>query len=248
MNCAAQRCPENEKDGEVRNLKLRTIIGVSDLRAEPKFRSERVSQTIFGEAVDVLKGGSGDYMHVRAADGYEAYTSRNGFGKVSAEPEYKIVQAWKTGDIRLPVGSLLTEDDVEKMLIPRKFYRPLDYSVDVLGLARGYLGVPYLWGGVSEFGIDCSGLVQRVFGFNGVKLPRNAGEQEHAGKIVSSLDEAEPEDTVFFPGHVGIYMGKGRLIHANLHNQRVSITDLSDRSAYSSYLRKHVTSIRRIRN
>jgi hypothetical protein len=235
------------KPGEMIEMKLRLKIGISDLRAEPKFRSERVDQIIFGEDVDVLKGGSGDYIHVRAPDGYEAYISKNGLGKASGRAEYKIVQTWKKGDLRLPVGSLLTERDTEELQIPLKFYRPLDYSVDVLELAGRYLGVPYLWGGVSEFGIDCSGLVQRVFGFNGVKLPRNADQQELACRPVPSLDEAEPEDAVFFPGHVGIYMGKGRMIHANLHNQRVSITDLFDRSAYSEYLRKHVTSVRRIR-
>ncbi len=228
----------------MKNLKV--TVGVSDLRAEPAFRSERVDQVVFGETVRVIDGAKNDYLHVVAPDGYEAYISRFGLGRNNGTPEYKIVSTWKKEDMLLPAGSLLTAEDIKHLGIARKFYRPKTYTTERIEFARRYLGVPYLWGGVTELGIDCSGLVQRVFGFNGISLPRNADMQEKLGSEVGPLRDARRGDLIFFPGHVGIHMGGGLLIHANLHNQRVSITDLNGRDSYSRRLRKDITSIRRI--
>jgi hypothetical protein len=226
---------------------LKVTVGVSDLRAEPRFRSERVDQVIFGERVRMIDQGKEGYAHVLAPDGYDAYISKFGLGRGNGKPEWKVVKTWKGGDMLLPVGSLLTADDIGRLGITRNYFRPSGYTVDKIEFAKRYLGVPYLWGGVTELGIDCSGLAQRVFGFNGINLPRNADEQEKLGTSVQSLREAEPEDLIFFPGHVGIHMGDGMLIHANLHNQRVSVTDLNGRDSYSRYLKRSITSIKRIR-
>ena len=225
---------------------LKVKVGVSDLRAEPKFRSERVDQVVFGERVRVADAGEGDYVRVIAPDGYDAYISRFGLGRADGMPEYKIVNTWRYGDMLLPIGSMLTGNDIERLGIAKKFYRPAGYSSDRIEFAKRYLGVPYLWGGVTELGIDCSGLAQRVFGFNGIRLPRNADMQEKLGSSVGSLRESHPGDLIFFPGHVGIHMGGGKLIHANLHNQRVSITDLNGRDSYARRLKKDITSIRMI--
>lgn len=225
---------------------LKVTVGVSDLRAEPKFRSERVDQVVFGEKVRVVDEGKDDYVHVIAPDGYDAFVSRFGLGRVDGAPAYKIIRTWKGGDMLLPIGSLITAGDIRRLDIAQKFYRRESYSLDKIEFAKQYLGVPYLWGGVTELGIDCSGLAQRVFGFNGISLPRNADMQEKLGSDVSSLREAEPGDLIFFPGHVGIHMGGGRLIHANLHNQRVSITDLNGRDSYARRLKRDITSIKRI--
>ncbi len=226
---------------------LKVTVGVSDLRAEPRFRSERVDQVVFGERVHLLDPGKEGYAHVVAPDGYDAYISKYGLGRGSGRPDWKVVKTWKGGDMLLPVGSFLTAGDIGRLGITRNYFRPADYAVDKIEFAKRYLGVPYLWGGVTELGIDCSGLAQRVFGFNGINLPRNADAQEKLGTVVQSLRSAEPEDLIFFPGHVGIHMGDGMLIHANLHNQRVSVTDLNGRDSYSRYLKRNITSIKRIR-
>ncbi|HET9078178.1 MAG TPA: NlpC/P60 family protein [Acidimicrobiales bacterium] len=87
--------------------------------------------------------------------------------------------------------------------------------------AQRYLGVPYQWGGTDPAtGLDCSGLVQRVYSDLGVQLPRTSQEQATAGTPVASLADARPGDLVFFepgasgPGHVGIYIGNGQMIDA----------------------------------
>lgn len=82
--------------------------------------------------------------------------------------------------------------------------------------ASKYLGVPYVWGGETAAGMDCSGLVQRAFADLGVDMPRTAREQMREGTAVASIDDALPGDLIVFDGgaHIGIYVGDNRMIHA----------------------------------
>jgi len=98
----------------------------------------------------------------------------------------------------------------------------------VVGIAMRYLGVPYVWGGASPAGFDCSGLVMYVFSQVGVSLPHNAAAQYGYGSPVSSGD-LQPGDLVFFDGlgHVGIYIGGGQFIHAPHTGDVVKISSLS---------------------
>jgi hypothetical protein len=91
----------------------------------------------------------------------------------------------------------------------------------IIGTAELFINTPYLWGGKSSFGIDCSGLVQTVFRMNGITLPRNASHQAATGAAVNFISEAKPADLFFFDNengeitHVGIYLGNNRIIHSS---------------------------------
>jgi cell wall-associated NlpC family hydrolase len=99
----------------------------------------------------------------------------------------------------------------------------------VVEIARKYVGTPYRWGGASPSGFDCSGLVRYVYAQVGVSLPHNAAKQYQYGLSVSR-NRLEPGDLVFFDGlrHSGIYIGRGRFIHARQTGKRVSIARLDD--------------------
>ena len=108
-----------------------------------------------------------------------------------------------------------------------------DVRVDLISYATQFVGNPYVWGGTSlTNGADCSGFVQSVYNNFGVSLPRTSYEQQNAGREVS-YSEAQPGDLICYGGHVAIYMGNGKIVHAS--NSRDGIK-ISDNAAYRTIL------------
>lgn len=99
--------------------------------------------------------------------------------------------------------------------------------------AMKYLGVPYVWGGEDASGMDCSGLVQRVFADLGVTVPRVARAQATVGTEVPSLAQAQPGDLVVTRGgaHIAIYLGDNKIIHAPQPGENVSIREMFETDA-----------------
>lgn len=95
----------------------------------------------------------------------------------------------------------------------------------IVDIAKNYIGVPYVWGGTTPEGFDCSGLVQYVFREAGIKLPRTSAEQGKVGEYIEKED-LKPGDLVCFPGHIGIYVGEGQFLHAPDVGQKVRINSL----------------------
>ncbi len=107
-------------------------------------------------------------------------------------------------------------------------------SSDIINYASQFLGVPYVWGGTSPSGFDCSGLVQYVYGHFGINLPRVAADQQDVGLKVTR-DQLQPGDLVFFGDpahHVGIYVGNGMMLHAPHTGDVVRIGPLSSDFVY----------------
>ena len=114
-------------------------------------------------------------------------------------------------------------------------------GADVVAAAKKYLGVPYVFGGEDASGMDCSGLVQRVFADLGIDVPRVVPDQARLGTEVASLAEARPGDLVVSrgTGHIAIWLGDGKLLHAPRPGKDVQIVD--------NYLKdSDVTTIRRL--
>jgi cell wall-associated NlpC family hydrolase len=113
-----------------------------------------------------------------------------------------------------------------------------------------YLNAPYLWGGRSPFGIDCSGLVQMVFRINGFRMKRDASMQAGQGSQVSFADSAEPGDIAFFENeegiisHTGIVLHGKKIIHAS---GRVRIDDLDHEGIFNQELKKYTHKLRLIK-
>ena len=128
---------------------------------------------------------------------------------------------------------------------------------DLEGASKWYLNVPYLWGGRSPFGLDCSGFTQMVFKLNGIKLKRDAWQQAEQGKAISFLEEAQTGDLAFFDNedgkivHVGIVLpplsprrgagGEAKIIHAS---GKVRIDKLDHQGIYNAELKKYTHRLR----
>jgi gamma-D-glutamyl-L-lysine dipeptidyl-peptidase len=113
-----------------------------------------------------------------------------------------------------------------------------------------FLDAPYLWGGRSPFGIDCSGFTQLVFRLNGIQIPRDSQQQAELGESLSFVEEAMPGDLAFFDNaegritHVGLLIGNGQIIHAS---GRVRIDKLDHYGIHSSEARRYTHNLRVIK-
>ncbi len=212
------------------------INGVTDIRKKPDTKSERMSQLIFGETFEIVEN-LGEFTLIRTEDGVKGYvkTATIGEGK---ERKYKLKDRYRAKGKIFPFGSYLSQEDVQNFRVPKRYLASLEDEFDLLQFSKKFLGVPYLWGGTSDFGYDCSGLVQRLFKFSKNKIvPRNSAEQMKASRTVDNFSHAVKGDLVFFKGHVAIYMGRGKIIHANGTYSMVTINNLFDGSRYSEYLK-----------
>src|SRR5690606_14967403 len=120
--------------------------------------------------------------------------------------------------------------------------------------ALRWLGSPYLWGGITPAGVDCSGLTQSVFRIHGIPLPRDSDQQAGMGEPlpIDTPDSLHPGDLLFFEerrgriSHVAISMGGFRIVHSAVGNGGVARNDLASGSAYEKELRSILVAARRI--
>ncbi|SEJ61517.1 NlpC/P60 family protein [Deinococcus reticulitermitis] len=123
----------------------------------------------------------------------------------------------------------VTLPDGEEAWVQEVIVSPLPRPFDVGTFARRFLEVPYVWGGRSAWGLDCSGLTQLVYAAWSRPLPRDADQQEAAlRRLAPSQEPPQPGDLAFFEGHVGLMLGERELLHANATHMRVTVERLGE--------------------
>ena len=215
-------------------------VPAAPVRIEPAHRTEMVNQLLFGETMEVLEEKE-EWIRIRSLyDQYEGWLTYHLITAIDETLAKKPVQFVATGLvnpvtlpdqlINIPMGASLTGFDEETRLLwdeQYKYhgtYRDMDAPFDVEQMVRTahtWLSAPYLWGGKTFMGVDCSGFVQTVFKAGGIVLPRDAWQQAEKGMEVNSLTEVKPGDLAFFQNekqrvtHVGILLGSHEIIHAS---------------------------------
>lgn len=238
------------------------------MRAEPTDRSEMVNVVLFGEAFEILER-QPKWIKIRLQhDGYEGWIdpqmctliSEEEYERIRTAPKYfNSATASEIKDENGCVFSLTKGacfpglEGNEVKIGPRKFHfdGPLQNSSKnrstLIETALSYTGTPYLWGGRTTFGIDCSGFTQMVYRMNGIYLPRDASQQAKKGTTLSFLEECQPGDLAFFDNaegaivHVGIVMEDYKIIHAS---GRVRIDTLDHSGIYNEELGRHTHKLR----
>lgn len=228
------------------------------VRKEPSHRSEMVNELLYGEDIAVMDSLNG-WLGITCRDyAYSGFIPDiSGLEEVDANSptEFRFlydaagqVKTKHEDKLNLVRGSRIYDEEVVAGCISP--LKKINSPADVLGVAKKYLGAPYLWGGRSPFGIDCSGLVQMVFMLNGITLPRDAHQQAESGEMISFASEAQPGDLAFFENesgaiiHTGILLGNGEIIHAS---GRVRIDTMDHEGIYNQKLGRYTHKLKVIK-
>jgi cell wall-associated NlpC family hydrolase len=229
---------------------------VADLRSEPDFRSERLNQALLGDEVKLLEknkewtfvqlcdgykgwvqsnqlleiGHLKEFTHIVKGEIVNVYKEPN----TNSERLTKVVFNTKLIVHKFQKNFACIElfsgygwvDSNELIGMKEQCVLSQNNVGEMIRMAKKFIGVPYLWGGKTPFGFDCSGFVQTLFDYFLVKIPRDTNDQIKIGKEVEDLLQG---DLVFFPRHVGICCEDNEFIHSSLSNGSVAVDNLSDK-------------------
>lgn len=246
------------------------------MRASASDKAEMVNQILFGDTVEILEHQLAWSLVRCTYDNYEGWIDNKQY-KILTDEESAYVNSWNvvvgvshciinvsslyingtqraSAPMAIPMGSRLPEENsctVAGINIKHKYELSHESSTALKAVA-GFLNAPYLWGGKTWMGVDCSGLTQTVFKVQGISLPRNASQQALCGKTVPSIEVSEPGDLLFFSNpegqivHVGIKFTDAAIIHSS---GRVRIDSVDEKGIFNHEEKcytHHLCAIRRI--
>jgi len=249
-------------------------VPIMPVRSEPSHKAEQVTQLLYGEKAEVQEVNNKDWAKICCAwDDYEGWCKLSQL-KVVQKKEYrketKYLSANHTGKLIMPEQEMLLPLGSELMSMrggsmvpvnePGKFKgKKLTIKKSIADFdslkaaAMKYLHAPYLWGGRSAAGIDCSGLTQMVFKLCNHKLPRDASQQAQVGQLVDFLQHAACGDLAFFDekdgkiNHVGMLLDNQTIIHATEASGRVVIDRIDQGGIISVSLKRRTHNLRMVR-
>jgi hypothetical protein len=247
-------------------------VAIAPLRAAPSDKAEIATQLLFGDAGEVLEQAEPWWRIRNAYDDYEGWMDFKQLIVINQD-EYRRYQTYKTL-VPPQVVNTISAADGSQFYLPasaalpayanglcelgeHKFQVTFDpYQVTpaseekIRDLAMFFLNAPYLWGGRTLFGIDCSGFSQAVYKLAGIPVKRDAAQQAEQGETVNFLPEVKTGDLAFFDNaegrivHVGIILGADRIIHAS---GRVRIDPIDDQGIYNPELGRYTHRLRIIK-
>ena len=252
---------------------VRVAAPLAPVRREPSHAAPLDTEALRGELVTVFETNPNGWAWVQlASDRYVGWIPSDTLAQAGPEPTHKVSAirtfAFPRPDIKapplvaLPLGSRVAvtgeaEDRNAKYFLIEpegavvvQHLVPVDRTEsDWSAVAERFLGVPYLWGGKSSLGIDCSGLVQVALGACGIAAPRDSDMQASAiGQevpLTAGLPALQRGDFVFWPGHVAIMRDAATVVHATGHRLEVVIEPLSELIERQLRRNIHVSAIRR---
>jgi gamma-D-glutamyl-L-lysine dipeptidyl-peptidase len=236
------------------------IVPVSPMRFEPFHVSEMTSQVLFGESCEVIGEAYGGFIRVRTLhDGYDGFCSENQFMITGTEPgPGKLVKEWindisfRGNLMKIPFGAMIPV--LDELSFSGETWDHQAHARNeqaVRKISSTFINTPYLWGGRSVFGADCSGFVQTCFRYLGISLPRDASHQAMKGEQVGLLQEVKCGDLAFFDDpegniiHVGILLDESSIIHAygkvrvdDMDNEGIINTETGNRTHQLRLIRR----------
>lgn len=254
-----------EADRFVEGQEFSIVQGRAALRAGPSDAAPQDSELLFGEAVSAYERKDGWAWVQAAADGYVGYVKDGALGpSVTADARVAALMTpmFSEADLKSPVADFLPLNALVRRQAPGGDYvriangryvhfrhlAPLDeHGGDFVAVAERFLGVPYVWGGKSFAGLDCSGLIQTALAAAGIAGPRDTDMQEKAlGTRLEPGATLQRGDLVFWKGHVGVMQNATRLLHANAFHMQVTSEPLSEAVARIEPVAGPVTAIKRL--
>jgi hypothetical protein len=246
-------------------------LSIVPIRAEASDSSEMTSQVLFGEHFSILESDKNWSKVQLAFDAYEGYIDNKQFEEIAEDVFHKLSakEPVYSGEIidfisssandytTIPLGSRLP------FYVDNQFYiNTIKYKYEgalftgkllkneIIQKAFTYLNTPFLWGGKTPFGIDCSGFTQMVYKLCGYQLLRDVKQQSSQGEVLSFIEESEPGDLAFFDNeegeiiHVGIILNDYHIIHAH---GKVRIDTLDHSGIFNADIQKHTHQLRVIK-